>query len=59
MRLIADDIGQRLLQHMTDPEREGHSIKTLVENRELERNKVLDEAWESIKWLGEGEETGE
>lgn len=44
---------------MRDPEREGHSIKTLVENRELERNKVLDDAWESIKWLGEGKETSE
>ena len=59
VRLNVDDIGQRLLEHLNDPEREGHSIKTLVEVRELERNKVLDAAWESIKWLGEGEGTGE
>jgi hypothetical protein len=52
VRLGADDIGQRLLEHMTDPEREGHSVKTLVENRELGRNKLLDEAWDSIKWPG-------
>jgi hypothetical protein len=37
---------------MTDPEREVHSVKTLVENRELGRNKLLDEAWDSIKWPG-------
>lgn len=52
VRLHADDLGQRLLDHMNDPEREGHSIKTLVVNRELQRNTVLDAAWESIKWLG-------
>lgn len=50
-RLGADDIGRKLLDHMRDPAREGHSIKTLVEGRELGRNLLLDEAWDSIKWL--------
>lgn len=43
-RLGADDIGPRLLAHLTDPEREGHSIKTLVENRDLGKDKLLDDA---------------
>jgi len=56
VRLRADDIGQRLLDHMTDPERDGQSIKTLVESRPLDRNRVLDAAWSSIKWLGVDED---
>ena len=52
VRLGADDIGQRLRDLLTDPERDGHSVKTLAENRELGRNKILDDAWESIKWAG-------
>jgi len=52
-RLGADDIGRQLLDHMRDPEREGHSTKTLVEGRKLGRNPLLDEAWDSINWFGE------
>jgi hypothetical protein len=55
-RLGTDDVAQQLLDHIRDPERQGHSIKTLVENRELGRNKILDEAWDSIKWLGSEQE---
>ncbi len=53
VRLNAEDIGAQLRTYLEDPERNGHSIKPLLENRELGRNRLLDEAWESIRWPGD------
>jgi hypothetical protein len=52
VHLAANGIGGRLLQYMDDPERNGHSIKPLMENQELGRNWLLDDAWNSIQWPG-------
>ncbi|SDJ02375.1 hypothetical protein SAMN05444157_1333 [Frankineae bacterium MT45] len=56
VRLHADDVGGQLLQYMSDPERNGHSIKPLLEGRELGRNRLLDDAWDSIAWPGDDTE---
>jgi hypothetical protein len=44
------NLGALLLEHMTDPDRDGHSIKVLIENKEMRRNRILDEAWASFEW---------
>lgn len=50
VRLGAQDTGQLLHDHMTDPERDGHSIKPLFEARPLGRSRILDAAWNSFSW---------
>jgi hypothetical protein len=58
VRLHADNVGGQLLSYMNDPERNGHSIKPLLEHRELGRNRLLDDAWDSIRWPSENDDTG-
>lgn len=59
VRLHAEDIGSQLLEYMTDPERDGHSLKPLMEGRELGPNRLLDDAWNSSLWPDEASETTE
>jgi hypothetical protein len=49
-------VGRTLIDYLADPERNGHSIKPLIEDRPLARNRLLDEAWQSAGWPDQDEE---
>ena len=49
-RIESSSVGQELLDYLTTDEREGHSIKPLLEGRPLTSNRILDAAWARFQW---------
>ncbi len=44
-------VGQLLLNHLTDPNSPGYSLKSMLVNEKLSQNSILKKAWESYPWF--------
>jgi hypothetical protein len=48
-------LGRLLLDHLTDPEKNGWSARSALQGHALNRNAVLDAAWATYPWKDQPE----